>query len=553
MNVGEMQRKLSVWATQDAEHQFHDLYHLLYDEDWLLLAHDYVAQNAGSVTAGCDGIDMAYFDENLWDNLQTIQEALRAGTFEANPVRRVYIPKRNGKWRPLGIPSIRDRIVQEALRMILEPIFEADFVQTSYGFRPNRSHLDAASRILWAASKPRNHLWVIEGDIASYFDTIHHRKLMKLLRRRIADEKMLRLIWRFLRAGVMERNVFRATTEGSPQGGIISPLLANVYLHELDKFMGRYTDLSRTEKTRRRRQGLGNAVHVRYADDFVVMYNGTRAQTEALKVEIAAFLRDHLHLTLSEEKTKVTHLDDGFVFLGHLFQRCRARSGKMCTKVRIPKEKAQEHLGQLRAITAPGSCNDSVDTKLRALNQVIGGWCRYHQIAANVPRTFSRLGYHTYWLLGHWLARKFKTKIWKAIKPYWKDNAFSHGPTRLRLHPEYKWATVLVGAHSKPNPYTTQQVIDREELPARAYWTGYEARPGQADLRLIVLKRDGYQCRICKTPITEHTCQLHHLREVCRFKRPVDANTEENSVVLCIPCHKARTEMRRQQLESRMR
>jgi RNA-directed DNA polymerase len=131
MNVGEMQRKLSLWATQDKERKLYGLYDLLYDEDWLRLAHDYVKQNAGSTTAGCDGINMALFDENLENNLQTIGEELKSETFKPDPVRRVYIPKPNGKTRPLGIPAIKDRIVQEALRMALEPIFEADFSQYS--------------------------------------------------------------------------------------------------------------------------------------------------------------------------------------------------------------------------------------------------------------------------------------------------------------------------------------------------------------------------------------------------------------------------------------
>jgi RNA-directed DNA polymerase len=181
MNVGEMQRKLSVWATQDKEMKFFDLYHLRYDEDWLRLAHDYVKQNAGSITAGCDGINMTTFDENLEANLQAINGELKSEAFKPNPVRRVYIPKPNGKSRPLGIPAIQDRIVQEALRMILEPIFEADFSQYSFGFRPTRRTMDAVRYIQWSTSERKKFFWIIEGDIASYFDTIHHPKLLRLL------------------------------------------------------------------------------------------------------------------------------------------------------------------------------------------------------------------------------------------------------------------------------------------------------------------------------------------------------------------------------------
>ncbi|MCI0526776.1 MAG: hypothetical protein L0Y56_04890 [Nitrospira sp.] len=220
MNIGEMQRKLSVWAEQDKNFKFFDLYHLLYDKDWLRLAHDDVKQNAGSVTAGCDGINMKYFDENLEENLKILAQELKSESFEPYPVRRVYIPKPNGKVRPLGIATIKDRIVQEALRMILEPIFEADFRQYSFGFRPNRCTMDAIKCILWSTQERKRYFWIIGGDISSYFDTVNHRKLLKLLRRRIKDKKILRLIWKFLRAGVMEGKLFRDTKIGTPQGGI---------------------------------------------------------------------------------------------------------------------------------------------------------------------------------------------------------------------------------------------------------------------------------------------------------------------------------------------
>jgi RNA-directed DNA polymerase len=191
MNVGEMQRKLSLWAQQDKQRKFYDLYSLLYDGTWLRLAHDYVAQNAGSRTAGCDGITMRRFDERLEENLQALTEELKAGTFEPYPVRRVYIPKANGRVRPLGIASIKDRIVQEALRMILEPIYEADFSQTSFGFRPLRRTMDAIRCITWSTTEQKRFFWIVEGDLSSYFDTIHHRRLVKILRRRIRDERLI--------------------------------------------------------------------------------------------------------------------------------------------------------------------------------------------------------------------------------------------------------------------------------------------------------------------------------------------------------------------------
>ena len=206
---------------------------------------------------------MAIFDEGLEGNLQSITEELKSETFQPMPVRRVYIPKPKGKTRPLGIPSIKDRIVQEALRMALEPIFEADFSPYSYGFRPNRRPMEAITCTTWSTQGHKKYFWIIAGAISSYFDTLHHPKLLRLMGRRIKDKKILQRVWSFLRAGVMEKRTFRDTTLGTPQGGIGSPLLANVYLQELERYMERYTALPQREKTKRRQPRGANFVYVR--------------------------------------------------------------------------------------------------------------------------------------------------------------------------------------------------------------------------------------------------------------------------------------------------
>ena len=223
MNVGERQRRLSAMVEQDPGIMFHDLYGHLWNRDWLRLAHDYVAQNAGSITAGCDGMTMKDFDRHLEANLECLREDLKTGPFTPYPVRRVYIPKASGRMRPLGIPSIRDRIVQEALRMVLEPIYEAEFSQDSFGFRPNRGTMDALKAIRHYTNERMKFFWILAGDLASYFDTINHRGLLKVLRRRVQDRRRLDLVWKFLRAGVMEKKLFRDTSQGTPQGGIATP------------------------------------------------------------------------------------------------------------------------------------------------------------------------------------------------------------------------------------------------------------------------------------------------------------------------------------------
>jgi RNA-directed DNA polymerase len=551
MNVGEMQRKLSEWATQDKERKFYDLYDLLYDRDWLRLAHDYVKQNAGSITAGCDGINMATFDEELEENLQEITEELKSETFKPMPVRRVYIPKPNGKTRPLGIPSIKDRIVQEALRMVLEPIFEADFSPYSFGFRPTRRTMDAIKCIMWNTQEHKKYFWVIEGDIASYFDTIHHPKLIRLLGRRVKDQKILRLIWNFLRAGVMEKRTFRDTTLGTPQGGIVSPLLANIYLQELDRYMERYTALRQNEKTKRRQHKQANFAYIRYADDFVVLCNGTKNQAEALREELYLFLKSTLRLELSKDKTKITHLNDGFKFLGFRIERVKGHNG-MKTKVTIPQEALEKIKAKFDLALAPTSHQDSVTSKIFALNRVIGGWCRYYQYTSKTSAQFNTVGTHLFWGMAHWLGRKFKVTMPVVMQRFSRDSSFTTEKYRL-LRPAEFPALQYKQRFLKPNPYLTQdKKLEREELPNETYWTGHEARPGMADLRPLILERDEYTCQLCEAEVMANTAEVDHIRPVRRFKRPIDANTPDNLWTVCKNCHHEKTKSDRQ-AESRVR
>jgi group II intron reverse transcriptase/maturase len=550
MKIGEMQRKLGLWAEQDPDRKFYGLFDLICQDDWLRLAHDYVKQNAGSKTAGCDGIDMSEFDEDLEGNLARLQAALQTATFEPCPVRRVYIPKSNGQVRPLGIPSIRDRIVQEAVRMVLEPIYEADFHQYSFGFRPNRRTMDAIKCITWSTQEHKKYFWIVEGDISSYFDTIDHKRLMKLLRRRVKDEKLLDLIWKFLRAGVMERKLFKDTQRGTPQGGIISPLLANVYLHELDKYLEKYTALSTKEKTERRKAGLANYVYVRYADDWVILCNGTREQAEAIRAETGDFLSTRLHLTLSAAKTKITHLNDGFDFLGFTIRRSRGHAG-LRTKILISEKGTEKHLKSLKVATSPSTHEDSVTLKIKALNRIIAGWCRYYQYTSEAASQFHGLTSVTLWLMAHWLGRKYHLVMPQVMRRFYEEGTFSEGEIKLRRHDAFPTRQYRQ-RFLKPNPYTHQEKIEREELPDENPWPGFEIRPGWADTRRKVMERDGYTCQVCKKPVTPETCEVDHKCPYQAFKRPVDADREDNLWTLCIPCHAIKTECDRQR-ESRMR
>ena len=232
----------------------------------------------GGQTDGVDGQTRLAFKEDYERQMKMLIDQLKRKTYKPQPVRRVYIPKHDGKQRPLGIPALRDRIVQEALRAILDPIYESDFYQHSYGFRKGRRTMDAIGNLMPLFYANAKYFYVIEGDLQSYFDTVHHRTLMKLLRRRLKDRALLDLIWKFLKSGVMEGGLFARTDSGVPQGGVISPLLANVYLNEFDRWAATQWDPNPNARQGRRKAGLGNRKMMRYADDFVVVSNGTKAE-----------------------------------------------------------------------------------------------------------------------------------------------------------------------------------------------------------------------------------------------------------------------------------
>jgi RNA-directed DNA polymerase len=277
--VLEIQTKLHRWATADDGRRFDDLFNLVTDPAFLWVAWERVRGNKGAATAGVDRVTARLIEAvgGQEEFVSALRADLRAGRFAPLPVRERMIPKANGKLRRLGIPTITDRVVQASLKLVLEPIFEADFHPCSYGFRPNRRAQDAIAEIHLLGTK--GYEWVLEGDIKACFDMIDHTALLDRVRRRVGDKRVLRLIKAFLKAGIMDSLGERQETiTGTPQGGILSPLLANIALSTLDEhFMSTWNTVMSTDMRRRRRgwKGLGNWRLVRYADDFVVMVRGT--------------------------------------------------------------------------------------------------------------------------------------------------------------------------------------------------------------------------------------------------------------------------------------
>ena len=533
-----MQKKLSQWATENPTEQRRELYNLLCNEVWLRVAHHSINSNQGRETAGIDGETMSNFNGNLDGNLEELRQLLKTKTFEPVPVNRVYIPKPGGKKRPLGIPTIRDRIVQEALRMILEPIWEADFSQHSYGFRPNRSTYNAISYVgnRLTGNSGSGYQWVIEGDITSYFDTIPHRRLIKAVKKKVADRNIRILLWQFLRAGVMYRGSFSETLTGTPQGGIVSPLLANIYLDQFDKYMeSKYLNLTQSQRRYRRNQGKGNYLYVRYADDFIILCNGTHAEAQQMKEEIGGILRD-MGLKLSEEKTKITHITEGFSFLGYQVIRKVAGKGKMVPQVRIPEKAMKRYRHKMNAMLAPNTTNESLKAKVIALNQFTRGWCQYYCCTSTPSRVFTPLEYQLFWKMAHWLGRKYKKSMPEVMQKWF------YGAKSIKLVTPKEFKAKKLRTTTWHNPYTAKEKIIRERiLLYEKIWSGYESRQGSMDLREEVLLRDGPTCANCGKTYHPSEVQIDHRVPRKRFKNPRDADRLENQQVLCTECHRAKT------------
>jgi len=428
--IGEMPSKLATWSTQNRGRKFDRLLRLIADGTWLAEAARITLASDGARTPGVDGVDKQIMERNLHDELATIRVELMAGTYTPLPARRVYIPKPNGKLRPLGIPSLRDRIVQRAMLMAMEPIWESDFHCASYGFRPARSvhHAIRALKLQLQDGGEQSVAgrWVIEGDLASYFDTVHHRLLLKGVRKRIADQRFLALLWKFIKAGCVDRGLFRAASEGVPQGGVISPLLSNIMLHEFDAWMeANYLSQNvrkdrwawnfgilkqRPIAVREDRQWKPAASYCRYADDFILVVKGTKAHAQAVREACRCFLEDKLKLTLNMEKTHVTHVNDGFVFLGHRIIRKRGPRGRMRPVTTIPWTK---YRGFAHKLVQELSCNYSANKidLVESLNRKLSGWANFYQFTDYTATLFGRVDRLVFWKLGYWLARKYKATI----------------------------------------------------------------------------------------------------------------------------------------------
>jgi RNA-directed DNA polymerase len=417
--VLKIQTKLHQWAGADPGRRFDDLFNLVLDPAVLAEAWQRVRGNRGARTAGVDG-ETAYYVEDVRGVsvfLGDLRDDLKAGRFTPLPVRERMIPKTGGKMRRLGIPTVRDRVVQAALKLVLEPIFEADFHSCSSGFRHKRRAQDAIAEIHHLASRPRNYEWVLEGDIEACFDSIDHTALMARVRRRIGDKRVLALVKAFCKAGIFtETGSVQDSDAGTPQGGILSPLLANIALSALDDhFTAAWAGMGDSSaRYRRRRRGMATYRIVRYADDFVVMVNGTRQHAETLREEVSAVLAP-IGLRLAEAKTRIVHIDEGFDFLGFRIQRQPKRgSGKLTVYTYPSKASLARVKAKIRSMTQQAH-NQSLAVLLYRLAPVVRGWVNYFRHGVS-KATFDYLRAFTWRRVIAWLRRKHPHATWKWLR-----------------------------------------------------------------------------------------------------------------------------------------
>lgn len=355
----------------------HSLIDKVYRRLNLHIAFEKVKQNKGA--AGVDEVSLQDFESKLDFNLEEIHRLLYEDKYRPQPVRRVFIPKPDGDERPLGIPTVKDRVVQQALLNRMEKIFEAKFLDCSFGYRPNRNQHAAIQRVEQYLKEGSQ--WVVEVDIAKFFDTVNHQKLINLVAEEISDGRVLKLIGTILESGVKEKGCIQPTVKGVPQGGVISPLLANIYLHPFDEAMTKF-----------------GCKMVRYADDVVILCN-TKEEAQAVVLKAKTILEGVLGLKLNTDKTKIVHKSQGFEFLGYFF-------GSGHSDYKMPRPKAVEaFMDKVRYYTRrkqPLAFNEMIVR----LNPVILGWGRYF-MHGHSKRIF--------WYLDCWIrdrVRAYRLRKW---------------------------------------------------------------------------------------------------------------------------------------------
>jgi group II intron reverse transcriptase/maturase len=552
-----IQSGLAIAATRRKDKQFHNLYSLLWRREWLQTALEAVLDNAGAKTSGVDGVCGADLHEPSARArfVEELRTELKQRTYRPSPVLRKYIPKANGKERPIGIPTIKDRVVQMVLKMVLEPIFEADFLPNSNGFRPERSTLECVLPMYRYGNSHNLYQWIIEGDIEGCFDNIDHGILMEAVQKRIADNSILWLIRRFLKAPVIDEGIQTKTRKGTPQGGVLSPLLANIYLNEFDQFWyENWGRLTADQRKKRQRHGQANCVLFRYADDFILSARGTEEGVNAVMDSIRSFFKSKLRLDLSTDKTRVVRLEEGFSFLGFHIQRVHLDYGE-CVRIRPTQRNLYRLRNKLQSMLGPAASRDEPHMKIAALNRVLRGWANYYT-SVNSYQQFRTGDFLAERLFCKWYCRKYKVSVRKFLAEVLSNGkvvvqrggvkaelfrmASSKSTHTIRNH-ELLWRY-----RSIRNPYISQDhtatgipeenddpIIDAPNIQPLA--PAYNGEIYSSN-RHLAFDRDGWKCARCGS---RETLQAHHIQRVPRGMvfDPKVVHRVENLQTLCAKCH----------------
>lgn len=553
MNIEEVQRRL--WEQSHAHRQLREsgtplfptnpyggrignLMDLMHNPTWIAAACDRVLKRSRGKATGVDGVRVSDFEKSCDTRLEQLRLELKRGTYRPLPLRRVEIPKANGKMRQLGIPCLRDKIVHEVIRMALEPIFEVEFHEHSYGFRPNRSAHHAVGRCRYTALT--GFTWTIEGDVKACFDEISHKAILRCIKEKVIDNKFLALIQLLLNAGVEIDGVFHSTTKGVPQGGVASPLLANIVLNKLDWFLHSKGFYDKAGSTRAR-HNEPNVRFCRYADDWCVfLTRSSRERAERLRDEIRDFLRETCGLELSAEKTRITHVRDGYDFLGFNISVDVGKSGILSPKVRVGRKAIANIQTRLGEALRYRPTQESTSVRLGRASAVIRGWSNYFKAAHNFSKVAHGLDHQAYWIAVKAICRKEDISTARCLHKYgFRDTIGIHDDCALARFQD----TASAYYYASPLPYQPgcQQPYPEDDEWEAAFVLSERSRPGCGDLKWKALVRDGFHCRCCAVVVTSRTSQADHREPVNRFANLEMANSLDNIQTLCLRCHKLKS------------
>ena len=585
-------------AREDSTFVFDRLYRNLFNPDFYLLAYNNIYDKEGNLTEGTDHTTIDGFNMRLIENLI---EEMRTETYRPKAVRRVYIPKKSGKLRPLGVPTFRDKLVQEAVRLILQAIYEPLFLDSSHGFRPERSCHTALVQIK-KSCKGTN--WVIEGDIKGFFDHISFEKLLEILSRRIGDGRFLNLISLFLRAGYMENGRIFHPLTGTPQGGIVSPILANIYLHELDVFMQKLCEKHSTEaKTRRhyepyRKRNMERVYarkrgdyqraeeliqqmrtlpsrdpcdpnyirvkYTRYADDFLVMVIGSKGLSVQVRDEMKNFLSAELQLELSAEKTLITNLGDRPVrFLGYEIAKAREntaltenaqgvkkRAANETIQLLVPGEVINEKLKPFvkngKAVHHSARINEPILDMLTQYNAEIRGLYNYYCLATDVSTKINKFKYYHYSSLKKTIARKEQCSVAQVIGRYGVEVKRKQGTGTRKL----LGVTYQTKEGTKTLTYFNESIRKKDRPVKGPGGLGVWDKP-ILERHQILKRLAADTCELCGKPRdSTATLEVHHVRKLKDIKQKYAKRGQQipgwvlrmsslrrKTLVVCNKCH----------------